>query len=132
MVRLGKHALENSQRPATQEQSEPQLPTSQLNDVSRSRPPFIQSLNLSNIHHSTPQTDNCSIDKLDTPEDNPNTPEATLSGASFASDMDHSFGNIDLSTLGEDSFEAFFEHFLDANFPTCLGEQSLGGYDKLF
>ncbi|CAI7607844.1 unnamed protein product [Penicillium manginii] len=129
MVRLGKHALE-SYRPAINTQSESQIPTDSLEEGLRTRPPLIQGTNLvSNVNYSTPhtQTNSDSVDNLNTPQDNLDTPEDMVTGAPFSSDLDLLFGNHDLSG----SFETFFENFLDVNFPTCLGEQSLGCYDAL-
>ncbi|KAJ5761607.1 hypothetical protein N7533_003646 [Penicillium manginii] len=129
MVRLGKHALE-SYRPAINTQSESQIPTDSLEEGLRTRPPLIQGTNLvSNVNYSTPhtQTNSDSVDNLNTPQDNLDTPEDMVTGAPFSSDLDLLFGSHDLSG----SFETFFENFLDVNFPTCLGEQSLGCYDAL-
>lgn len=131
MVRLGKYALESIQRPTIQEQPEPPMHTNQLDEATRPRLPFIQNPNFSNINHTTPQPDLSYLENLNIPQGNLNTPEDTLSGASFSPDLDHIFENHDLSALGEASFDTFFENFLDVNFPTCLGEQSLGGYDAL-
>ncbi|GFF25925.1 hypothetical protein IFM61606_09583 [Aspergillus udagawae] len=124
MMRLGKQALESSQRHAAQGQSKPQLPTSQLNEVSRSRSPLIQSPILSNINYSISQTDTSYFDNPNASQSSLNTLEDPLSGKSFWSGPDHLFENRDSSTLGEDSLETFFENFLDISFPTCLGDQS--------
>lgn len=129
MVRLGNHALESSLRPVIQTQTEPQIPGDALDEAPRTRPPFIQGANFSNVNYGTPQTqtDSNTLDNLNTPHDNIDTPEDILSGAPFSSDLDLLFENHDLSG----SFEPFFENFLDVNFPTCLGEQSLECYDAL-
>lgn len=128
MVRLGKHALESSQRPTDQDQPIPQINPDQMDEIQKARPAVIQNSNLSNLNY-TPQTDSTYLDSINTPQGNLNAPEDILSKAPFSSDLDQLFGNQDLSSLGEGSFETFFENFLDFNFPTCLGEQSLGGYD---
>jgi hypothetical protein len=128
MMRLGKQALENIQRPATQGQSRSQPPTSQLNGVLGTRSSLPQSPILSNVNDSTLRTDTSYFDNPNASEGSLNTLEDPLSGTSFWSGVDHLFENRDLSTLGEDSLETIFENFLDANFPTCLGDQSLGGY----
>jgi hypothetical protein len=128
MMRLGKQALESSLRPATEGQSRSQLPTSQLNEVSTSRSSLIQSPILSNDNHSTSQTNTSYFDNPSAPQDSLNTLEDPLSGTSFWSGVDHIFENRDFPTLGEDSLETIFENFLDVNFPTCLGDHSLGGY----
>ncbi|OKP11772.1 hypothetical protein PENSUB_2638 [Penicillium subrubescens] len=127
-MRLGKQALENIQRPATQGQSRSQPPTSQLNGVLGTRSSLPQSPILSNVNDSTLRTDTSYFDNPNASEGSLNTLEDPLSGTSFWSGVDHLFENRDLSTLGEDSLETIFENFLDANFPTCLGDQSLGGY----
>lgn len=129
MMHLGKQALESSQRPAIEEQSRPQVPTSHLNKDSRSRSSHMQQPSHTNVNDSTPQTDISYFNNPGASQDSSNTLEDPLSGASFWSGVDHLFENRDLSTLGEDSLETIFENFLDVNFPTCLGDQSLGGYD---
>lgn len=128
MVRLGNHVLESFHRPVNPPQTDPQIHGNVLDEVAKKRPPFIHSTNFSNVKYSTPQTqtDPNSLGNLNTPQDSLDTPEDILSGAPFSSDLDNLFENHDLS-----GFETFFENFLDVNFPTCLGEQSLGGYDAL-
>ena len=121
MMRLGKQALESSRRPATQAQSRPKLPKSQLNDVSRSQSSLIRSPILSNVNYSTPQTDTSYFDNTSASQGSLHTLEDPVSGTSFWSGLEYR----DLSTLGEDSFETIFENFLDVNFPSCLGEQPL-------
>lgn len=129
-MRLGRQALENSQPPATQRQSGPQLPTSRLNEVSRSRSSLDQYPILSNVNSSTLQPDTSDFDNHGASQGSLNTLEDPLSGTLAWSGLDHHPSeNWDLSTLGEDSLETIFENFLDVNFPICLGEQSLGGYD---
>ena len=127
-MRLGKHALESSHlQPVIQKQAELQIPTSQSDEVALSRPPPLQKPNVPNINCNNSHSPSYS-DNLNTIQGDLNTYEGTLSGASFPSDLDLHFENHDLVTLGEVSLETFFENFLDVNFPTCLGEQYLGGY----
>jgi hypothetical protein len=125
MMRLGKQALESSQRPASQGQSRPQQRASQLNDVSRSRSSLIRSPILSNVDYSTSQTGTNYFDNPSDSQGGLNTLEDPLPGTSFWSGLEYR----DLTSLGEDSLETIFENFLDVNFPTCLGDQCLGGYD---
>ncbi|KAL3471761.1 hypothetical protein BJX99DRAFT_262978 [Aspergillus californicus] len=131
MVHLGTHALESSERPpaAAEERSEQQLRTSQSNDVPTSRPP-IPAPGLPSINYSTSH-DPSYFDATNELQGHMNDAQYPLPGTSIPSDIDHLFGNHDLSTLPQDSFETFFENFLDVNFPTCLTEQSLGGYNAL-
>ena len=131
MMRLGKKALESSQRPVTLGHSKSQLPTRQLNEVSQSRSPPSQSPILSSVNYSTPHTDTGYFDSCSASQANPNILEDPLSATSLLSGQDHLFDTRDLSTLGDDSFEKVFEKFLDVNFPICLSDQLFGGYDAL-
>lgn len=125
-MRLGTLALESSQ-PVMQKQAEPRIPTSRSDEAALSRPPPIQKPDVPNINRNTSHGPSYS-DNLNTIPGDLNTYEDTLSWTAIPSDLDLHFENHDLATLGEDSLEAFFENFLDVNFPTCLGEQYLGGH----
>lgn len=131
MMHVGKQALESSQRTVTKGQCKPQLPTSQLNEVSRSRSPLIQYPILPPVNHNTSQTDTRYLNNCGAPQGNLNTLEDPLSATSLSSDLDPLFEYRDLLTSGGDYLENFFENFLDVNFPTYLGDQSLEVYDSL-
>ena len=130
MVRLGKFALENNPRAVIQDKSGPPLPIDHLDERQKTRS-SIQNINYSSMDDTASQSNSGEFENQHAIQENLNTPEDTINGVPFSSDLDHLFENHDLSALGEDSFETFFGNFLDVNFPTCLGEQSLGGYDRL-
>ncbi|KAJ5233264.1 uncharacterized protein N7469_005030 [Penicillium citrinum] len=130
MVRLGKYALENNPRAVIQDKSGPPLPINNLDERQKIRS-AIRNINDSSMDDTASLPNLNDFDNQPAIQDSLNTPEDTINGAAFSSDLDHLFENHDLSALGEESFETFFGNFLDVNFPTCLGEQSLGGYDRL-
>lgn len=130
-MRLGKQVLESSQRPVSMGHSKSQLSTRQLNEASQSRSPLTESPIPSSVNYSTSQTNTGYFDGCSASQGNLNILEDPLSATSFLSGPDHRFETRDLSTLGDDSLENFFEKFLDVNFPISLSDQLFGGYDAL-
>lgn len=121
MMRLGTHALESTRR-----QVHEQPDRYQNEEVAR---PLIGRSNLSN-NHCIPQA-NSSQGNLDASLGNIHAPDETLLGSTFSSDLDHLFGNSDLSSMEGSYFDTFFQNFLDVNLPISLGEQFLGGREAL-
>lgn len=124
MMRLGTHALESTRR-----QDHEQSDQYQNQQVDRHLPSIIDRSNISN-NHCIPQA-NSSQENLDASLGNMHARDETLSGPTFSANLDHLFGNSDLSSMQGTYFDTFFQNFLDVNFPISLGEQFLGDREAL-
>ena len=122
MMRLGKHALENTQGlrnpPPAQRiiSSEDELDaTSAVDSAAPANPcraPHVSDANLKTSYE---------IQDAPIVSSSCNPPEGV-----FSSDLDHLFETFDFASVEEGYFDTFFQNFLDVNLPTTLEEQILG------
>ncbi|KAJ5239288.1 hypothetical protein N7468_003907, partial [Penicillium chermesinum] len=126
MMRLGRHALENTQALQNIPITNPVQAISRHEESTLTGCPVLVSGTPLNSYR-TPRSIDTSVAAGREPQPiSVASPGHKYSGEILSPDLDQFFGDLDFASVEEGYFDTFFQNFLDVNLPTTLDEQILG------